>query len=310
MKWTPGTDNDDVIDERGDSGGGGGSYYGGGGGGGFGPLHYGGGGIGLLIVGVIVSRVLGIDVLGLFHHNNYGPPPSYRQNPPPRHDDRPHPPVGPDPDKPLVDFVKFVMKDVQDTFEAKFKAQGRPYRHAKLVLFTSTIDTGCGRSSAAIGPFYCPADEHAYIDLSFYRELRDRFGAPGDFAQAYVLAHEMGHHLQKLFGTEERVQQMSHGRANNDASVRTELQADCYAGVWGHEAQTRKILEAGDLEQAITAATAIGDDRLQRQAGRTVNPETFTHGTSAQRVRWFRTGFDSGKFESCDTFAARSSRDL
>jgi predicted metalloprotease len=177
-------------------------------------------------------------------------------------------------------------------------------------LFTSAVDTGCGRSTAAIGPFYCPADEHAYIDLSFYRELRDRFGAPGDFAQAYVLAHEIGHHLQKLIGVEARAQSIGRGGNRNDLSVRTELQADCFAGVWGNAARGKNLLEAGDLEQAITAATAIGDDRLQKQAGRTVNPETFTHGTSAQRVHWFRTGFDSGKFDACDTFSTRRARDL
>jgi predicted metalloprotease len=301
VKWTPGTDNDDVVDQRGDSGGGGG-------GGGFGMMHLGGGGVAAAVVVVLVARLFGVDLTGLLgHHDNYAPG-QYEPNGP--RDDHARPPGGADPDKPLVDFVKFVMKDVQDTFEAKFKAEGRPYRHAKLVLFTSAVNTGCGRSSSAIGPFYCPADEHAYIDLSFYRELRQRFGAPGDFAQAYVLAHEIGHHLQKLMGVEQHAQAIGRGHDRNDVSVRTELQADCFAGVWGHEAQARKLLEAGDLEQAITAATAIGDDRLQKQAGREVNPETFTHGTSTQRVHWFRTGFESGKFTACDTFEAKSSRDL
>jgi predicted metalloprotease len=296
VKWTPGTDNDDVVDQRGSSGGGGG--------GGFGAVHLTGGGLAVAVVVVVVARLFGVDVSGLFHGGGGAPVSS------PRRDDRAHPPPGADPDKPLVDFVKFVMKDVQDTFESQFKAAGRPYRHAKLVLFTDVVDTACGRSSKAIGPFYCPGDEHAYIDLSFYRELRQRFGAPGDFAQAYVLAHEMGHHLQKLLGVEQHAQAIGRGHNRNDVSVRTELQADCFAGVWGHDARGKNLLEQGDLEEAITAATAIGDDRLQKQAGREVNPETFTHGTSAQRVRWFRRGFDSGKFDACDTFEVRSAREL
>lgn len=285
MKWTPGTDNDDVVDQRGSR---------------IGAAHLTGGGLAAAVVVVLVARLFGVDVSGLL--GGSGNPASS----PSRRTDQAHPPAGPDPDKPLVDFVKFVMKDVQDTFEGMFKAEGKPYRHAKLVLFTDTVDTGCGRSSSAIGPFYCPADEHAYIDLSFYRELRQRFGAPGDFAQAYVLAHEIGHHLQKLMGVEQRAQALGQGHRRNEISVRTELQADCFAGVWGHAARGKQLLEAGDLEQAITAATAIGDDRLQKQAGREVNPETFTHGSSAQRVRWFRAGFDSGRFDACDTFAARA----
>ncbi len=296
MKWTPGTENDDVIDQRGDDGGGRR-------GGGFGAMHLTGGGLVALVAAVIVARVFGVDISSLLG-NHGAPAPSG-----PR-DDRSRPPQGADPDQPLVDFVKFVMKDVQDTFEAKFRAEGQPYRRARLILFTRTVDTGCGRSSSAIGPFYCPADEHAYIDLSFYRELRQRFGAPGDFAQAYVLAHEMGHHLQKLMGVEQRAQALGRGHGRNDVSVRTELQADCFAGVWGNAARGKNLLEAGDLEEAITAATAIGDDRLQKQSGREVNPETFTHGTSAQRVRWFRAGFQAGRFDVCDTFTVRSARDL
>jgi predicted metalloprotease len=295
VKWTPGTDNEDVIDERGDSGGGGG-------GGGFGAMHLTGGGLATVVVVVVVARLFGVDVTGLFSH---GSAPVATRRP-----DRPHPPSGPDADRELVEFVKFAMKDIQHVFETRFQAEGKPYRHAKLVLFTSAIDTGCGRSSSAIGPFYCPADEHAYIDLSFYRELKQRFGAPGNFAQAYVLAHEMGHHLQKLLGVEQRAQLLGRGHSRNDISVRTELQADCFAGVWGHDARGEGLLEAGDIEGAITAATAIGDDRLQNQAGREVNPETFTHGSSAQRVRWFRTGFEAGRFDACNTFATRDSREL
>jgi predicted metalloprotease len=279
VKWTPGTENDDVVDQRGSR---------------IGAAHLTGGGLAAAVVVVLVARLFGVDVSGLLGGGGGSTAPRTDQQ---------APPSGPDPDKELVDFVKSVMKDIQGTFEAKFKAAGRPYRHAKLVLFTEAVDTGCGRSTKAIGPFYCPPDEHAYIDLSFYRELKQRFGAPGDFAQAYVLAHEIGHHLQKLMGVEQRAQALGRGHSRNDASVRTELQADCFAGVWGHEAQGRKLLEAGDLEEALTAATAIGDDRLQKQSGREVNPETFTHGTSAQRVRWFRRGFDTGQLDACDTFS-------
>jgi predicted metalloprotease len=295
VKWTPGTENDDVIDQRGARGGGGG----------FGAARLTGGGLATLVVVVLVARVFGVDVSGLLGGGGDGAPASQT-----RRDDRAQPPAGSDPDQPLVDFIKFVMKDIQTTFEAKFRAEHQPYRHAKLVLFTDAVSTGCGRSSSAIGPFYCPADEHAYIDLSFYRELRQRFGAPGNFAQAYVLAHEMGHHLQKLIGIEHEAERIGRGHSRNDISVRTELQADCFAGVWGHDARGKNLLEGGDLENAITAATAIGDDRLQKQAGREINPETFTHGTSAQRVRWFRTGFESGEFSVCNTFGVRSSRDL
>jgi predicted metalloprotease len=293
VKWTPGTENEDVVDERGASGGGGG---------GFGAMHLTGGGLATVVVIVVVARLFGVDVSGLFSR---GSAPVSTRRP-----DQPRPPSGPDPDRELVEFVKFAMKDIQHVFETRFQAEGTPCRHARLVLFTSAIDTGCGRSSSAIGPFYCPADEHAYIDLSFYRELKQRFGAPGNFAQAYVLAHEMGHHLQKLRGSEQRAQQLGRGHNRNDISVRTELQADCFAGVWGHDARGEGLLEAGDIEGAITAATAIGDDRLQKQAGREVNPETFTHGSSAQRVRWFRAGFEAGRFDACNTFAVRDSRGL
>jgi predicted metalloprotease len=261
-----------------------------------GAAHVTGGGLVVVVVVVLVARLFGVDVSGLL--SSGGDQPAAPRS------DQAHPPSGSDPDKELVEFVKSVLKDIQDTFEGMFRVEGRPYRHAKLVLFTSAVDTGCGQSSAAIGPFYCPADEHAYIDLSFYRELRQRFGAPGDFAQAYVLAHEIGHHLQKLMGVEPQAERLGRGHRRNEISVRTELQADCFAGVWGHAAKGKNLLEAGDLEEAIRAATAIGDDRLQKQAGMEVHPETFTHGSSAQRVRWFRRGFDTGQFRACDTFSA------
>jgi predicted metalloprotease len=256
-----------------------------------------GGGIATAVVVVLVARLFGVNISGLF--GGPGAPPTAPRS------DQQRPPSGPDPDKELVGFIKFVLKDIQGTFEAKFRADGQQYRHAKLVLFSDEVDTGCGRSSKAIGPFYCPADEHAYIDLSFYRELKQRFGAPGDFAQAYVLAHEIGHHLQKITGVEQQARMLGRSHTRNEASVRTELQADCFAGLWAHEAQGKKMLEAGDLEEALTAATAIGDDRLQKQSGREINPETFTHGSSEQRVRWFRHGFETGRFDACNTFSAR-----
>ena len=289
MKWTPGTENDDVIDARGSTGGGG---YGGGG-----AMRLGGGGLAAAVVVVVVARLFGVDISGLLGSGS-----SHQQS-----SATPRPKQGPDSDAQLVQLVKFVMKDVQDTFEGMFKAEGRSYVRAKLVMFTSEIDTGCGRSSSQIGPFYCPPDEKAYIDLSFYQELRDRFGAPGEFAEAYVLAHEIGHHLQNLMGIEKRTQSLTGGkRERNAQSVKLELQADCFAGVWGHSANERKIVEVGDLETALTAAAAIGDDRLEKQAGIPVNAETWTHGSSEMRMRWFKRGFETGRFDACDTFSASS----
>jgi uncharacterized protein len=205
----------------------------------------------------------------------------------------------------LVSFVSFVLDDLQAVWRQELAARGRTYRDAKLVLFTDSVRSGCGYAEAQIGPFYCSADEKAYIDLSFYAELRRRFGAPGDFAQAYVLAHEIGHHLQHLFGTSDEVHRKQRVRPGDakPLSVRLELQADCYAGIWAHSTAKRGLLDVGDAEEAIKAAEAIGDDRLQRQATGRVNPESFTHGSSAQRMKWFRVGYDSGRLESCDTFS-------
>ena len=202
-----------------------------------------------------------------------------------------------------VQFVSFVLDDAQSTW-AKL-LPGR-YRPAKLVLFREAVQSGCGTAQSAMGPFYCPLDEKAYIDLGFYEDLRSRFGAKGgDFAQAYVLAHELGHHVQHVLGIDEHVRRAQQQRPDvqNPLSVRMELQADCFAGVWGHATQQRSILEAGDLEDALNAASAIGDDRIQQRMGGGVQPESFTHGSSEQRVQWFRRGFESGNPESCDTFA-------
>jgi predicted metalloprotease len=207
----------------------------------------------------------------------------------------------------LVHFVSFVLDDAQALWSRELAERGKTYRHAKLVLFTDSTSTGCGSGSAATGPFYCPADERAYIDLGFYRQLESRLGARGDFAQAYVLAHEIGHHVQKLMGTSDKVQGLrGPAEGAGGASVRLELQADCYAGVWAHSTAQRSLLENGDIDEALVATAAIGDDRLQRQATGTVSPESWTHGSSEQRGRWFRRGYETGKMEACDTFGARS----
>jgi predicted metalloprotease len=211
----------------------------------------------------------------------------------------------PDPDKDLVDFLGFVVKDVQASWQAKFQAAGKTYQPTKLVLFERATPTGCGTGSSATGPFYCPVDSKVYLDLGFFRELRDRFGAPGDFAQAYVVAHEFGHHVQNLLGIERGVarERENHPDEAGQLSIRTELQADCFAGVWGHSAYDEKLLESGDLEEGLAAAASVGDDRIQKQTTGRVNPETWTHGSSAQRVKWFRRGFDSGAVDDCDTFS-------
>ncbi len=215
-------------------------------------------------------------------------------------------PYQPSPDEEtLVEFVSFVLDDVQGTWEKAFPIAARDYRKTKLVLFTDTVRSGCGFAEAAMGPFYCPADEKVYVDLGFYHELRSRFGAPGDFAQAYVIAHEIGHHVQNVLGLSERVRAMQQRRpdAANQFSVLLELQADCFAGVWAHSTQQRDVLERGDVEEGIGAAAAVGDDRIQKEAGAHVNPETWTHGSSAQRVEWFRRGMERGTVADCNTFA-------
>ena len=208
----------------------------------------------------------------------------------------------------LADFTSVVLADTEDTWQALFRHRGQQYQKPRLVLFTDVVNSACGYSRAAVGPFYCPGDNKVYIDLGFFADLKRRFGAPGDFAQAYVIAHEVGHHVQNLLGTSSRVhrQRRGLGRAKGNAlSVRLELQADCYAGVWAHHAdKARQILETGDLQEALNAASAIGDDRLQRRARGRVAPESFTHGSSAQRMRWFKIGVERGTLEACDTFRA------
>jgi predicted metalloprotease len=209
----------------------------------------------------------------------------------------------------LREFTSVVLADTEETWDELFAAAGMTYEQPQLVLFSGAVQSACGYAQAAMGPFYCPLDRKAYIDLSFYEELQTRFGAPGDFAQAYVVAHEIGHHVQTLLGVSERTMAARRRATQAEAnalSVRQELQADCFAGIWAHSAdRSRQLLEAGDIEEGLNAASAIGDDRLQRQAGGAISPESFTHGSSEQRVRWFRRGYETGSPEACDTFAAR-----
>jgi hypothetical protein len=206
----------------------------------------------------------------------------------------------------LADFVAVVLGDTEDTWSELFARSGARYQPPRLVLFSDVVRSGCGTAGAAVGPFYCSLDQSVYIDLAFYRDLRDRFRAPGDFAQAYVIAHEVGHHVQNLTGTSDKVHELRQRVSEaegNQLSVRLELQADCYAGVWAHHAhRARQLLEEGDVEEGLAAAAAIGDDRIQRQTQGHVVPESFTHGSSEQRVQWFRTGLESGSLEACDTF--------
>lgn len=208
----------------------------------------------------------------------------------------------------LVKFISVVLADTEDTWNTLFQQMGKKYQVPTLVLFSNEINSACGFADAAVGPFYCPGDKKVYIDLGFYQELKQRFHSPGDFAQAYVIAHEIGHHVQKLLGISDKVNaataKLSEVEANK-LSVKVELQADCFAGVWAnHTEKSKHILEKGDLEEALNAASNIGDDRLQKQMQGHVMPDTFTHGTSEQRMRWFKRGFDSGSTKQCDTFAA------
>ncbi|MEN8179667.1 MAG: neutral zinc metallopeptidase [Pseudomonadota bacterium] len=210
----------------------------------------------------------------------------------------------------LVKFVSVVLADTEETWRQLFQARGGTYKEPRLVLFRGAVKSACGLGQAAMGPFYCPADQKVYIDLSFYSDLKERFKAPGDFAQAYVISHEVGHHVQTLLGISKKVQQAKKGLSEvkaNQLSVRQELQADCLAGIWAHHAdRSRQLLETGDIEEGLTAASAIGDDRLQKQSKGYVSPDSFTHGSSKQRVKWFKTGLNSGELKDCDTFSSQS----
>src|SRR5271155_38206 len=286
MRWTPGGRSDDLEDRRDDSGAGGGGFN-------LGGAHI---GIGGFLILLVLSLVFKKDFLSLAGVGGGSSTPTQTSQPDQARDQR---------EEPEVQFVSFVLDDTQKTWTEILTAQGVPYRHAKLVLFRDSIDSACGMAQSASGPFYCPGDEKVYIDLSFYDELKQRFGAPGEFAQAYVLAHEIGHHIQKLVGIEQKVsaaQQQNPGSAKH-LSVDLELQADCFAGVWGHSTDQRKLLDPGEVKEGLDAAAAVGDDRLQRMAGQHVNPETFTHGSSQQRMEWFQKGFTTGDMNACNTFA-------
>ncbi|HEX2849326.1 MAG TPA: neutral zinc metallopeptidase [Acidimicrobiales bacterium] len=254
-----------------------------------------GGGMG--VVGLLVALVFGL-LGGGGGGSTYGIPSALSPL------DAPQAQSGPPADDTGA-FVGFVETNVQDSWAKSFGDAGETYTRAKVVLYDSQTPTACGTGSAAAGPFYCPGDSKVYLDTSFFNELKTRFGAPGDFAQAYVIAHELGHHVQNLLGVSEKVsrQEQRDPAHANQLSVRLELQADCLAGVWGHSAKQQGILDPGDVEEGLRAAASVGDDTLQRQAGQRVNPETWTHGSSAERSKWFRTGFDSGDPNSCDTFS-------
>jgi predicted metalloprotease len=295
MEWTPGGTSGDIEDRRNEGGGGG---FGGFGGGGFGGIHVG-------IGGAILLGVLSL----VFHQNLFqmvsggssseapetGVPAAAR-HPDTARDQR---------EEPEVKFVSFVLDDVQRNWDRALPAQQNvPYRHARLVLYRNATRSACGRASMATGPFYCPGDEKVYLDLGFFDELRQRYGAPGEFAQAYVIAHEIGHHVQKILGIEgkvHRLQQQEPGEAN-PLSVELELQADCLAGVWAYSTEQRSIINQTDVNSAMQAAAAVGDDRLQHMGQGYVNPESFTHGSSAQRTKWFRRGLESGRISACNTF--------
>jgi hypothetical protein len=257
-----------------------------------------GGGIGTIIL-VLVALYFGVDPSIILNQNPL-------QTPEPPSQSAPY--SGSPEENQLSQFVSVVLADTEDTWKGLFRNMGKTYEEPKLVLFSGAVQSACGLASAAVGPFYCPADQKLYIDLSFYRDLQQKFGAPGDFAQAYVIAHEVGHHVQNLLGIAEKVHSLRSRASEAEAnrlSVMMELQADCLSGVWTHHAnKARQILEEGDIEEALNAASSIGDDRLQRQSQGTVTPDSFTHGSSAQRVRWFKRGFETGAVGQCNTFQA------
>lgn len=294
MKWEGNRESDNVDDRRNE------------GGSGFGGGLLGGRsiGIGTVVVALLAGWIFGINpltILSLLSGGGGSPSAQVQQQAPaqkPPADDR------------MAAFVSTVLADTEDVWKDVFAKSGGTYQEPRLVLFRGATQTACGQGQAAMGPFYCPGDQRVYIDLGFYETLKNRLGAPGDFAQAYVIAHEVGHHVQNLLGISAKMDQMR-GRVStadyNTLSVKLELQADCFAGVWANHAQSaRQILEQGDVEEAMNAAAKIGDDALQRSGGGAVVPESFTHGTSAQRQRWFDAGLKNGSIQTCDTFSARS----
>jgi predicted metalloprotease len=288
MRWEGNRESDNVEDRRGQGGGGG-------------PIIGGRGiGIGTIVIALVGGWVLGVNPLTLLGMLSGGGPVAIEQQAPAQ-----RPPA----DDQMAKFVSTVLADTEDVWSQVFSEAGGQYRDPTLVLFRGATRTACGQGQAAMGPFYCPADQKVYIDLGFYETLKNRLGAPGEFAQAYVIAHEVGHHVQNLLGITGKMDQMRQRMSQtqyNAMSVKLELQADCFAGVWANRAQkARQILEAGDIEAAMNAAAKIGDDALQRAGGGAVVPESFTHGTSAQRQRWFSTGVKTGNVKACDTFAAQ-----
>lgn len=296
MLWKKGRRSDNVVDARDDTGGGGG-----------GGMRIGGKGLGLGGIVIIVAiglltgqdpmRILGEITGQMGSEQTAAVNPQTRQAPP-ANDEQ-------------ADFVRAILGDTEDTWQQVFQQMGSQYKAPTLILFSGRVQSACGSASSASGPFYCPADQRVYLDMEFFREMSQRFKAAGDFAQAYVIAHEVGHHVQTLLGVSAKVdaarQRGMRMEGDNGLLVRQELQADCLAGVWANNAQKRlNWLEPGDIEEALNAANAIGDDRLQQQGQGRVVPDSFTHGTSAQRVRWFKTGFAQGQINQCDTFAAKS----
>jgi predicted metalloprotease len=306
-----GDESSNIEDRRGEGGGFGGGFGGGGfGGGGLGGVPMGGGlfkgGFGLIAV-VVIGMILGVNPLSLLGGMDDGGTSRVA----PQSQSRPasRPSANADPE---TQFVARVLKSTEDVWGELFQQMGRQYRQPRLVLFRDATQTACGMGQSAMGPFYCPPDQRVYIDLSFFDELANRFRAPGQFPQAYVIAHEVGHHVQNLLGISGKVEQMRQNMSKRDAnamSVRVELQADCFAGVWAYHADKERggtaTIGEKDVDQALAAATAIGDDRLQRQSQGRVVPDSFTHGSSAQRVRWFKIGLQSGDVRRCDTFRAQ-----
>jgi predicted metalloprotease len=290
MRWEGNRESENVEDRRGQGGGGGGRMLGG--------RSI---GIGTIVIALVGGWVLGVNPLTLLGMLSGGSPVQVQQQQGPAQ----RPPA----DDQMAKFVSTVLADTEDVWRGLFKQAGGTYKDPTLVLFRGATRTACGQGQAAMGPFYCPADQKVYIDLGFYETLKNRLGAPGEFAQAYVIAHEVGHHVQNLLGITAKMDEMR-GRMSqtqyNGMSVKLELQADCFAGVWANRAQeSRQILENGDVESAMNAAAKIGDDALQRGGGGAIVPESFTHGSSAQRQRWFATGLKTGSVKACDTFSAR-----
>ncbi|MGN5259690.1 KPN_02809 family neutral zinc metallopeptidase [Aeromonas hydrophila] len=281
MRWQDRRESNNVEDRRQQGGGGG--------------IPIGGKGRLILLVVVMVAGYYGVDLSPLLSEPTTQSQPQRQEMSQPAKD-------------PLARFTSVMLASTEDAWGEIFQQSGSRYQAPQLVLYRGATRTGCGQGQSVMGPFYCPADRTVYIDLSFYQEMRDKLGADGDFAQGYVVAHEVGHHVQNLLGIERKMREQQQGLSRaeqNKLSVKLELQADCFAGVWGHYMQREQVLEHGDLEEALNAAQAIGDDRLQQQSQGRVIPDSFTHGSSAQRYAWFKRGFDSGKPASCNTFAAR-----